>query len=61
MEELIDLIVTDGAPTDVADSIKQLLYAKAAEKVDGARPVVAASMFSNEEIIDDPEEIGDNE
>ncbi len=61
MEELIDLIVTDGAPTDVADTIKQLLYSKAAEKVDGARPLVASAMFGNEEIIEDPEELGDDE
>lgn len=59
MEELIDLIVTDGSPTDVADSIKQLLYAKAAEKVDSARPLVADAMFGGEEI--PTEEIGDTE
>jgi hypothetical protein len=59
MEELIDLIVTDGTPADVADSIKQLLYAKSAEKVDSARPLVAAAMFGVEE--SPIEEIGDTE
>ena len=59
MEELIDLIVTDGSPTDVSDSIKQLLYAKAAERVDSARPLVASAMFGDS---DSPEEeIGDAE
>jgi hypothetical protein len=49
MEELIDLIATDGKPSDVTDKIKELLYAKAAEKVDNFRPEVATSMFSEPE------------
>ncbi len=47
MEELIDLIATDGAPSDVSDKIKELLYAKASERVNAARPEVAATMFGN--------------
>lgn len=60
MEELIDLIVTDGSPAEVSDSIKQLLYAKAAERVDFARPAVASSLFGDLEQTE-PEEIGDDE
>ena len=45
MEELIDLIATDGTPSDVSMKIKELLYAKASERVDPARPEVAAMMF----------------
>ena len=48
MEELIDLIATDGAPSDISDRIKELLYTKAADRVDSARPEVAASMFDDE-------------
>ena len=55
MEELIDLIATDGAPSDISDRIKELLYAKAADRVDYARPVVAAAMFG------DNDSNGDNE
>lgn len=55
MEELIDLIATDGAPSDISDRIKELLYAKAADRVDHARPVVAATMFG------DNDSNGDNE
>lgn len=55
MEELIDLIATDGSPADVSDKIKELLYAKASERVDSARPVVSAMMFGN------PEQIGEDE
>ena len=47
MEELIDLIATDGSPSDVSDRIKELLYAKSAEKVNSVRPQVASMMFDN--------------
>jgi hypothetical protein len=49
MEELIDLIATDGKPSEVSEKIKELLYAKSAEKVNSVRPEVAALMFNNEE------------
>ena len=48
MEELVDLIATDASASDVSDKIKERLYAKAAEYVDGARPVVAADLFGTE-------------
>ena len=47
MEELIDLIATDGSPSDVSNRIKDLLYAKAAERVEFARPEVASVMFGD--------------
>ena len=60
MEELIDLIATDGSAADVSDRIKDLLYTKASERVDSARPYVAASMFGddseNEEEFEDGNE-----
>lgn len=55
MEELIDLIATDGAPSDVSTKIKELLYAKSAGRVDSARPLVATSMFGNESPYEDRE------
>ncbi len=48
MEEVIDLIATDSPATQVTDKIKELLFAKAAERVDAARPFVASSLFGNE-------------
>jgi hypothetical protein len=48
MEELIDLIATDSSPSEVSNKIKDLLFAKAAEKVEGARPYVAASIFGDD-------------
>lgn len=48
MEEVIDLIATDSPATQVTDKIKELLFAKAAERVDAARPFVASSLFGDE-------------
>jgi hypothetical protein len=50
MEELIDLIATDGTPSDVSNKIKELLYAKAADRVDAARPEIASVMFGDEQV-----------
>ena len=48
MEELVDLIATDASPSDVTDSIKGALMAKAAERIDAYRPDVAATVFGGE-------------
>ena len=50
MEELVDLIATDSSASEVSDKIKDILYAKAAEKVDNSRPMAASSMFGNIEL-----------
>ena len=57
MEDLVDLIATDASASDISDKIKERLYAKAAEYVDAARPVVGADVFGTEipELEDAPE------
>ena len=45
MDELLDMIATDKSAADISDSIKDTLYAKAAEKINSQRPDVAASIF----------------
>jgi|TARA_A100001234_G_scaffold90562_1_gene79834 hypothetical protein len=45
MDELLDMIATDASATDISDSIKDTLYAKAAERINSQRPEVAAAMF----------------
>jgi hypothetical protein len=50
MEELLDMIVTDESPSQISDKIKDLLFAKSAERVDAFRPVAANSLFGNNEI-----------
>jgi len=49
MEELLDMIVTDKSPSEISDKIKNLLFAKSAEKIDNYRPSVAASFFGDNE------------
>jgi hypothetical protein len=48
MEDIIDLIATDSSAAEVSDQIKNILYAKASERVDALRPYVADSMFGEE-------------
>ena len=43
----MDMIVTDESPSQISDKIKDLLFAKAGEKVDEFRSVVASSIFDN--------------
>ena len=49
MEDLVDLIATDASANDVSDRIKDLLYAKSAERLEVAKPIVADSMFGEVE------------
>lgn len=46
MDELLDMIAADESPSQVSDKIKELLFAKASEKIDGFRPEVAANLFN---------------
>jgi hypothetical protein len=50
MEELLDMIVTDESPSQISDKIKDLLFAKSAERVDAFRSVAANSLFGNDEV-----------
>ena len=49
MEELLDLIAADESPAQVSDLIKQIISAKAHEKVDELVPEVSASLFNGSE------------
>jgi hypothetical protein len=48
MDDLLDMIASDESPSQISDKIKDLLFAKAAEKIDDFRPAVANSMFNSE-------------
>ena len=43
--DLMDMIIADESPASVSDKIKDILYAKSAEKIDAATPDVAAQTF----------------
>ena len=48
MEDVVDLIATGAKAAEVSDKMKEILYAKAAERVDIARPYIANAMFGQE-------------
>ena len=44
--ELMDMIIADKSPSQISDRIKDMLFAKSAERVDSYRPEVAKSSFN---------------
>tara|TARA_B100000609_G_C17075698_1_gene361462 strand:- start:570 stop:770 length:201 start_codon:yes stop_codon:yes gene_type:complete len=58
MDELLDMIATDSSASDISDSIKDTLYAKAAERINSQRPDTAAQLFdpsiADTEVSDEP-------
>ena len=60
MDDSIDLIATDSSPSEVTDKIKDVLYGKAAERIDALKPDVAQQMFDptvdevEDEVSDEP-------
>ena len=50
MEDLLDAIVNDESPSQISDGIKDLLYSKAAERVDAFKPYAANAVFGDDEI-----------
>jgi len=49
MDELMDMIVTDESPSQISDKIKDLLFAKASERIDAFKPTVSSSLFGEYE------------
>ena len=48
MEELVNLIANDASAAEISDGIKDVLFAKAATKIDAQKANVALSMFDTE-------------
>ena len=55
MEDVIDALVTDASASASSDRIKDVLFSKAAHKIEGICSNVGASMF------DEPEETQEEE
>lgn len=47
--EFMDMILTGNSPEDVSDKIKEILYSKTSNVIDELKPIVAQSMFAQEE------------
>lgn len=45
MDDLLDMIGADESPLQISDKIKELLFAKSAEKIDEFRPIVSQETF----------------
>ena len=57
MDDIIDAIATDESPSEISKSLKDLIYQKAAERVEGLRPGASASIFDAEDEVDtEPQE-----
>ena len=53
MEDLVDLIATDASSSEVSDKLKDILYAKSAERIETLKPHVANSVFDEPTAEDD--------
>ena len=62
MDDLLDMITTDESPSQISDKIKEVLFAKSAERIDAYRPNVAYQLFNDEDIeVEVDDEIGGEE
>ena len=68
MDELMNLMIADESPSEISDSIKTALFAKAGSRVDALKPSVANAMLgyeveSEEDVEPETETVGelDNE
>ena len=56
MENIIDMIATDSEPAKISDELKDLMYQKAAKRVEDLRPSVGDNMFNEIEVDTEPQE-----
>ena len=64
MDELMNLMIADESPSEISDSIKNQLFAKAGARVDALKPAVANAMLgyeveSEEDVEPEAETVGD--
>ena len=60
MDELMNLMIADESPSEISDSIKNQLFAKAGARVDAVKPSVANAMLGYEiESEEDVETVGE--
>ena len=59
--ELMDMITKDESPSQISDRIKDMLFAKSAERIDTFRPDVANSLFGDQESESEVEDEVDTE
>ena len=45
----MDMIVSDESPSQISDKIKDILFAKSAERIDAFKPMAANDIFGENE------------
>ena len=55
MENIIDMIAMDSEPAKISDELKDLMYQKAAKRVEDLRPEMGNAMF--DKIEDEVDEV----
>ena len=58
MDELMDMMVDDASASQISDKMKDILFAKSAERVDAYRSTAANSLFGSDEV--QPDEVEDS-
>ena len=53
MDELMDMMATDESPSQISDKIKDMLFAKSAERVDAFKTDVANGLFGDVDLEDE--------
>ena len=53
MDELMDAMATDESPSQISDKIKDMLFAKSAERVDAFKTDVANGLFGDVDLEDE--------
>lgn len=56
MDNIIDLITQDESPSEISDTIKDMLFSKAAEKIDMVKPEIASALFNGTQEAPDVDE-----
>ena len=63
MDELMNLMIADESPSEISDSIKNQLFAKAGSRVDALKPAVTNAMLGyeveSEEDVEPEAEVGE--
>ena len=54
----MDMMIDDASASKISDAMKDILFAKSAERVDGHRSTTANSLFGADE--SEPEEVEDS-
>ena len=60
-EQFVDLVLQDSPAHEISDAIKDILYAKSADRLEAGRPVVAADLFGDETDYEEDEDLTQEE